>query len=174
MKLQSLEGTDTRPTKDIVKESLFNILMPYITINTVFLDIFAGTGAIGIEALSRGAAKAIFIDNNQKSCEVVRNNLIKTNLHSRSQVVCSDFSKYQGRQKADIIFLDPPYCKGYIEKAIEVIDDNGLLNKGGLVVAEHRSSEILPDLIDSLELVKRRKYGISMISIYQRKVKDSD
>jgi 16S rRNA (guanine(966)-N(2))-methyltransferase RsmD len=171
MKLLSVEGTDTRPTKDIVKESLFNILAPHITPETIVLDMFAGTGALGIEALSRGAAKAVFIDSQPESCEIVRRNLNKTNLSGKAVIICSDYSKSRNIQKADIIFLDPPYCEEYIEKAIEMISNDSLLNVDGLIVAEHRSSEDIPDLINEFELVKRRKYGISTISIYQRKGK---
>ena len=131
-KLYTLDGDDiTRPTLDRVKESLFNIIMPYIE-NSNILDLFAGSGALGLESLSRGAGKVTFCDNSSKAINVIKNNINKTKLEKKTQVLHKDFSKAiidlkNQKNKFDIIFLDPPYKTDYIIKAIEMIIEEDLL-----------------------------------------------
>ena len=120
MPLATLPGLDTRPTTDRTKETLFNVLMPYVA-GSRFLDLFAGSGGIGIEALSRGAAHATFVDNNRKAVRVIEENLQFTKLADRAEVLCRDAAlalrALSGRRSFDLIFLDPPYDKG-LEKEI--------------------------------------------------------
>ena len=140
-KLKSLEGTDTRPTLDRIKETLFNIIAPEIT-ECNFLDLFSGSGAIGIEALSRGANTAVFVDSSYNCYEVIIENLEHTKLlltkHRLLNQDIFDAIKELGNksQKFDIIFIDPPYEGGYNQNVLEHIIKSNILNEDGLVIVE--------------------------------------
>lgn len=134
------EGKDVRPTTDRTKETLFNVLNRYIS-NSIVLDIFSGSGAIGIEALSRGAVKAFFVENNQEAIECIEYNLNHTKLIEKSQLMKYDYSKAlkilnNDKVKFDVIFLDPPYNKGLEEKTISDIVSLDLLKDNGIIVCE--------------------------------------
>ncbi len=136
--LKTPEGLDTRPTTDRRKETLFNILMPALP-DAVFVDLFSGSGGIGIEALSRGARKAYFVENNQKAIACITQNLEHTHLTDKSVVLRQDvFSALRGgiKDTADIIFLDPPYHQDYDKRVLELIQNVPFVNEDTLIVVE--------------------------------------
>jgi 16S rRNA (guanine(966)-N(2))-methyltransferase RsmD len=137
-KLNTLEGLDTRPTLDRIKESLFNIIQDKIYDSEV-LDLFAGSGALGLETLSRGAKKAFFCDNSRKAVKIIEDNITKTHFENNAIVINKDF--YSALEsikdfKFDIIFLDPPYKTDYDIKALKYIIENKMLNDDGIIILE--------------------------------------
>lgn len=161
--LKAPAGTETRPTSDKVKETLFNILMPYIYSDTRFLDLYSGTGAIGIEALSRGAEHAVFVERSKEAAACINYNLNTTHFTDRAQVVNSDvltaLHRLEGRGGYDIIFMDPPYDKGYERSVLEYLYSSSLVTDDTLIVVE-ASNETDFDYLDDLgyEIVKYKKY----------------
>ncbi|MBQ8942353.1 MAG: 16S rRNA (guanine(966)-N(2))-methyltransferase RsmD [Firmicutes bacterium] len=145
LKLKAPEGMNTRPTTDRIKESLFNIIAAELY-DICFADLFAGSGAIGIEALSRGAKKAYFSDSNRKSAEIIKDNLSRARLADKAEVFCCDYSQALSRIKAnddkiDIAFLDPPYNKGLAVRALEEIVRLELLSDDGFIIVEQAAEE---------------------------------
>lgn len=164
-KLLTLEGNDVRPTTDKVKEAIFSSIQFEIE-NSVVLDLFAGSGQLGIEALSRGAQKAFFVDNSKKSLETVKANLKTTGFTDNSEVMnmnSLDFLKITG-QKFDFIFADPPYGQNILP---EILPHLGrILNPNGKILCEHEKNLILPDEIGDLRLKKVYKYGKIEVTLY--------
>ncbi|QXM05876.1 16S rRNA (guanine(966)-N(2))-methyltransferase RsmD [Crassaminicella indica] len=170
MKLKSPKGLNTRPTTDRVKEAIFSMINPYI-IDSVVLDLFSGTGSIGIEALSRGAEKAYFVDNNKNSIHVIKENIAYTKFSEKSTVLFCDAQKAikelcLGANKIDIIFMDPPYLKNLILPTINKIEAQGILNDDGIIVVEHDIKDSLPKEIGKFIKIKEKKYGNTLITIY--------
>lgn len=165
-KLKTLEGDAVRPTADRVKESLFNILR-FDLEGRAFLDLFAGSGQIGLEALSQGAARAVFVDSSKRSCAVVQENIAATDLSAQAQVVNSDFLSFLMRntEKFDIAFLDPPYRTGMLEKALENITPH--MNRGGVVVCEHPTDEELPEKAGEFVRTREYRYGKILLTAYR-------
>lgn len=167
LKLLSPEGIDTRPTTDRVKESLFNILQPYIPCGAV-LDLFSGSGALGIEALSRGCESAVFVENSAPALAVTEKNIEKARLLSRAEVIKSEALAFLSicRKNFDIIFLDPPYDKGLLEPVFAKIFEKKLLNNGGIIAVEtkHNGEKIENG---NFEIIKYVKYGKSAVSIFR-------
>lgn len=169
LRLKSLEGLDTRPTLDNVKEAIFSMLFSVCTGATV-LDLFAGSGAMGIEAISRGAKEAVFADLNPKACAVVRENLEKARMSDRATVVNTDALRYletagKNGMKFDLIFLDPPYSLGLIDESLKFISEYNLLSEGGLVVIEFDSGTKVD--IKDFNLVKDKRYGRVCVNILE-------
>lgn len=138
LKLKTPDGLDTRPTTDRIKETLFNMLMPYLS-GAVFVDLFSGSGGIGIEAISRGAGKAYFVENNQKALDCINDNVSHTHFESRSVILKQDvFSALRGsiKEEVDIIFMDPPYNQQYEKKALEILKDASYVTEDTLIVIE--------------------------------------
>lgn len=162
-KLVSPEGNQVRPTLDRVKEAVFNMLA-FSVQDVSVLDLFAGSGGLGVEALSRGAARAVFVDASEASLRVVRENLALTRLEEKAACVCSDFLTYLSgqRESFDLIFLDPPYAGGYLEPALLKIREKRLLAQNGLVVCELDSAEN-PDCPEGYVLIRNKKYGKARI-----------
>ncbi len=172
IKLKALKGTNTRPTSDKVKESIFNILAPYIEESRV-LDMFSGTGNLGIEAVSRGAASAYLIEKNKKCYDIIKENIYKTKLSDKIKPIIKDIYSAlkvlsRAEEKFDIIFMDPPYLKGFIIPCLEEIMNLDLLNIEGIIVIEHDVEDILPRTRASLVRFKEKKYGTTMVSFYCR------
>lgn len=165
-KLSAPDGLDTRPTTDRVKESIFNIISPYLPAANI-LDLFAGSGAMGIEALSRASQHAVFIEQNEKALKVIKKNLTDTRLVDRAEVIRSDAFSFLKRTKIkfDIIFLDPPYNKGLLTAAIDEIHRFSLLADGGIIVAESEVGGELPDG-SGFKLIKQSKYGKTVVSVF--------
>ena len=158
--LFSPQGTKTRPTTDFVKENLFNIIGDDIR-GVSFLDLFAGSGAIGIEALSRGARAVAFVDISQKCIDLIRRNLEKTRLGEGAAVLKGDaalaLKKFAG-QKFDIIFLDPPYLGDFVEKALREICKRDILEDNGYIILEMSRTAQAPE-IEELEVFKEKEYS---------------
>lgn len=136
--LKTPEGLDTRPTTDRIKETLFNMLMPYLP-DAVFVDLFSGSGGIGIEALSRGARKAYFIENNQKAIACITENIEHTHMTDKAVVLKQDvFAALRGsiREAVDIIFLDPPYNQEYDRRVLELLQNVSYVHEDTLIIAE--------------------------------------
>ena len=169
-RLKALMGLNIRPTSDKVKESIFNILGDKI-IDAVFLDLCAGTGGIGIEALSRGAKETVLVENNQKAAKLIKENLLLCNLEKDSKVVCNDAVRFleDSDKRFDIIFFDPPYKSDLFEKAMAVFDRKELLNNNGILIIEHNSKTVLPEETNSLILLKKYKYGDTTLSLYKER-----
>ena len=170
-KLVSPQGLETRPTTDRIKETLFNIISSNINIyEKRVLDLFSGSGAIGIEFLSRGADKAFFVDNNVKAIEALNQNLTHTKLKDKAVIVKSDvfmaLKKFsENDQRFDIIFLDPPYAAGVYKSVIKEIINLKLLRKNGLVIAEQPSDKALVE-IDGLKLLRQKDYKTTIMSFW--------
>lgn len=169
-KLKTVKGNTTRPTSDRVKESLFNIISGYL-IDAEVLDLYAGTGNLGIEALSRGAKSAVFSDKSQECISVIKENLMHTKLSDKGLVIGGEASNILNKmsresRKFDIIFLDPPYNKKLIDESLQYIVNNDLLKTDSIVVAERDIDDVIPQEIGQLRLVRDQKYGDTILSFY--------
>ena len=173
-KLISLEGNQTRPTLDRIKESLFNILQNQI-MDSYVLDLFAGSGALGIEALSRGAKKVVFCDKSSQAIEVITKNLERTHFLEKSIIVKQEYKKaltrFSGQEKFDLIFIDPPYEAGIAVKAIEEILSLDLLKKEGVLVLETDQEQRELEQLKKVEVnvYDLRKYGRVRLIFLNRK-----
>lgn len=168
-KLVAPEGLDTRPTTDRIKETLFNIIAPNIY-ECEFLDLFSGSGSIGIEALSRGAKKAVFVDNGKKALEAIEYNLNHTKLSDNAQIIRTEVLpaiKMLGSENAkfDIIFMDPPYMAGLYKPTLMAILEENLLNKGGCVIAEYPAKVELP-VVEGFKIVRTKDYKTTVMSFW--------
>lgn len=168
-RLKELEGQETRPTIARVKEAMFSILQFDIEGRRV-LDLFAGTGQLGIEALSRGAASAVFVDCRAEAAKLIRENLQVTNLAARARVVSGDSMEFLTslREKFDLIFLDPPYAAGLLEPALALIVKFDILSPHGIIVAEAPSGKELPPLTPPYGLCRTYRYGTIGLTTYCR------
>ena len=169
LRLESPDGQDTRPTLDNVKEAVFSMLFDRVR-DAKVLDLFAGSGALGIEALSRGASHCIFSDKSQKSVSIVRTNVTKARLTDKAEIVKADYkevlSDCTGKDKKfDIIFLDPPYNKGFIEPALEAISVGNILAKDGIAVLESDNTDFRSE-ISGLEILNQKRYGRTFVTVY--------
>lgn len=140
LQLQTVPGTDTRPTTDRIKETLFNMIAHGL-FDTAFLDLFAGSGGIGIEALSRGAARAVFVEKNPKAAGCIKKNLAHTHLADQAEVmqmdVLSALSRLESRGgQFEYIFMDPPYGQFFERRVLECLSESGLLTKDGIIIVE--------------------------------------
>ena len=165
-KLLEPDGMAVRPTTDMVKEAMFNIVQFDIEGRRV-LDLFAGTGQLGIEALSRGAAECVFVDESPKSVKLVRTNLERCALRGRVEQADSIGFLRQGG-KFDLIFLDPPYDSDLLEKALEVIQNVDILNDGGIIVCESRREKSMPELSAPYRKTLSRRYGKVCLTVYKK------
>ena len=168
-RLKELEGLETRPTTDRVKEGLFNVLQFDIEGRRV-LDLFAGTGQLGIECLSRGAAEAVFAERRPDALKLIRENLKVTELSGRARVVAGDSMEFLSTtgEKFDIILLDPPYASGLLEEALGIIARRDLLNPYGIVTAECPAEHVLPELPAPYRTGRRYRYGKISLGVYRR------
>lgn len=170
--IKSPPSLRTRPTSDRLRETLFNILAPRISDETRFLDLCSGTGAVGIEALSRDAAFAVFVDKSRKSCALIEENLDLLEIpEDETDVVQADAAEYLKKtsESFDIIFFDPPYQNDYRE-VLELIgvDRANILKDDGLLVVEHDKKNELPDLLGTLRRWRIITQGGSCLSFYER------
>ena len=169
-RLKELPGMDTRPTTDRVKEGLFNIIQFDIEGRRV-LDLFAGTGQLGIECLSRGAADCDFVDAAPSAMRIVKENVSACRLEDRAAFHQKDFSAFlnTARGKYDIVFLDPPYASGSLERALERIAVIDIVSGNGIIVCETPADHVLPDL-PGLEKSGDYRYGKIKLTLYRRSV----
>ena len=157
-----------RPTSDKVKEAVFSMIAPYIP-DSVVVDMFAGTGSLGLEAISRGALRAYFVDRDRASIALVRENVKMCRVEDRAVIFACDYITALSRinEKADIIFLDPPYDAGILNGCIEHIREKNILNIGGIVAAEHSSGDNMPEMLAGFIKIKEKKYGKTGVTVYE-------
>ena len=168
---RDIEGFDivgTRPTMNRVKESLFAMIQAYLS-NAIVLDLFAGSGNLGIEALSQGARHAYLVDHNKEAVKVIKNNISKLKI-TDATIICDDYLKAlmffkQQQIKFDVIFLDPPYQDNLLNEAIAFIEKNNLLIEGGILICE---SDSVHNVLCSYSVFKKRIYSDKKIVIYKK------
>lgn len=165
-KLLSPLGDQVRPTTNMVKEALFNILQSGIE-GRRFLDLFSGSGQIGLEALSRGAREAVFVDSSRDSVRIIEKNVAAAGFAESAKVVAADFAGYLRGERGtfDVAFLDPPYHDGLMEQALELTA--GKMAPGGVMICEHGSREVLPETAGSFAKAKVYRYGKTSLTAYR-------
>ena len=167
--LKTPDGLATRPTADRVKEALFSIIQ-FDLPGARVLDLFGGTGQLGIEALSRDAKSAVFVDEREDACRLIRENLKRTRLESQGRVVRSDYMAYlRGcREKYDIILLDPPYAEVFLENSLKMITEIDILQSGGIIVAERPLGKELDLDFSGYTRSRDYKYGKTLLTLYRK------
>jgi 16S rRNA (guanine966-N2)-methyltransferase len=167
-RLKTLPGLQLRPTPDRLRETLFDVLAPRIE-GAVFADLYAGTGAVGIEALSRGAARAIFVEKHRGAVDVIRQNLRSLGVEERAQVICGKATTPLGRLRADIVFLDPPYDLGSeYDAALRALGESA----PPLVIAQHAARLAIGEEYGRLRRVRLLKQGDNALSFFEPRDKD--
>lgn len=169
-RIETLEGDLTRPTSQRIKEALFSAIQFDIE-NRRVLDLFAGSGQLGLEALSRGASDAFFVDSSRESIEIVKKNARNTGFFDICRYAVSDYRNFirksKGERKFDLVFIDPPYGMCACVDAVKKLCEAGMLERGAIVALESGEEEILPELLPSLELKKSTRYGkMSALNIF--------
>lgn len=174
IQLKAPTGLSTRPTTDRVKESLFGIL-GYLVEDARVMDVFAGTGNLSLEALSRGAASAIAVDKSANCVRIIRENAAKTRLEDRLTALKGDGLRYltqyaeEGRT-FDLIFADPPYEQGFITKVLAAVEGGEVLADGGVLIAEHTKKEPIDEtMLNKLEIRRQERYGETIVSFLMHK-----
>ena len=178
-KLKAPKGLDVRPTADRVKESVFNILSNlkmtdgHPILGAKVLDLFAGTGNLGLEALSRGADQVLFVDNSLTSLAAVKDNIASTKLSAHAELLKGDSVKLidrfeQAGRKFTLVFIDPPYNQGLINRVLSKLDSGSILEGGGLIVVEHSKHEPVTGPFCNLSLLRSERYGETLVSILVR------
>ncbi len=167
-RLKTLEGEAVRPTPERVKEALFSIIQFQIEGRRV-LDLFAGSGQLGIEALSRGARQTVFVDSKKDSVAVVQQNLEYTGLAENARVKNMEFSAFlmQNQEPFDLAFLDPPYRTGLLQRALPLVAES--MNKGGTIICEHPYDEELPESAGDFMRGRTYRYGKIKLTVFQHK-----
>lgn len=171
-RLECRKGIDTRPTQDSVKESLFSIIAPYIP-EARMLDLFSGTGNIALEALSRGAKRAVMIEKDQEALKYIIKNINNLGYENKSRAYKNDVIRAieilsRKGEKFDIIFMDPPYKDEVCERVIRAISKANLLADNGLIICEHHIFEDLSDEVAEFRKTDERKYGKKSVTFYTR------
>lgn len=171
-KIIAPEGMDTRPTSDRVKESVFNIISKKVYGARV-LDLFSGTGNLGLEAISRGAEWCTFIEKNKITHKILLENVNNLGFSEKCEVYSRDAFDVlemlgKNSEKYDIIFLDPPYSKGLIERAIIKISENSLINNKGIIMSEYDENDVIPENINGINIFRTEKYGRTKISFWTK------
>ena len=168
-RLKELQGMDTRPTTDKVKESLFNIIQFELEDRRA-LDLFGGTGQLGIEALSRGAAHCTFVDMRREAAALIRDNLRLCGLSDSARVVQGDALAFLSscREKFQVIFLDPPYQSGLLEKSMEAVAGFDILSEHGIMICESAADQVLPPLAPPYMQGREYRYGKIKLTLFHR------
>lgn len=169
--LETPQGMKTRPTSDRAKEALFSILGDVFS-NKKVLDLYSGTGSLGLEALSRGAELCVFVDKGRKAIETIKKNIEKSKLEKGAIVLSLDVikaldTKEISKEIYSCIFMDPPYDKKLLASTIEKISENDIIEKSGVLVVEHSETEVPPEKIAGFKCRERRKYGAVNFSFYK-------
>ena len=167
--LKTPEGMQTRPTADRVKEAMYSIIHFDIP-GAKALDLFGGTGQLGIEALSRGASGATFVDHSEAACRLIRENLRRTKFEAAGKVIRGDYLEYLSRcrEQYDIILLDPPYAEVFLENALKRITEIDILRSGGIIVAERPVGKELPWVFEGFTRSRDYKYGQILLTLYRK------
>ena len=169
-KLISFKGKNIRPTSDRIKESLFNIISSHFEDSLIVADIFAGTGNLGIEALSRGASEAFFIEKDKNALAIIKKNIDLCRVKEKSRIIPLEADKgiallEKNGQTLDLIFLDPPYNQGLAHETLEILGQSSLA-KGALVIAEYASREEIKKQYRILNMQDTRRYGDTSLSFF--------
>lgn len=172
-KIKTIESYKTRPTADKIKESIFNIIGPYFD-GGVCLDLFAGSGNLGIESLSRGMDKCIFIDKNFESFKFIKENIKSLKINEETEVYNTDYKRAlkvlsKKNISFDYIFLDPPYKMDVLEDIILFVYEKNLLNNDGKIICEYDTTKTLKEEIHNIKQIRTDNYGRTKVSIYMRK-----
>jgi 16S rRNA (guanine966-N2)-methyltransferase len=170
--LKSPPSMKVRPTSDRLRETLFNVIAPRIE-DSRFLDLCAGSGAVGIEALSRGASHATFVDRSRRSCTLIESNLKLCRIpEDQQEIYCSEVNEFlrqsSGKEQWDIIFFDPPYKDDYL-RTLDVLGSTTILEDGGLLIVEHHHKNPLPETIGTFSRTRVLKQGDSSLSFFSRR-----
>ena len=167
--LKTPDGMATRPTADRIKEALFSILQ-FDILNAKVLDLFGGTGQLGIEALSRDAKSAVFVDTRMDACKLIRENLKRTKLEKNACVICSDYAAFLKNTKEtfDIIFLDPPYAEVFLENSLKMITEIDILQSGGIIVTERPAEKVLSFEHSGYTRSKDYKYSKTILTFFRK------
>ena len=169
IRLDTPKGLETRPTGERVKEAVFSMLH-FDLPGAKILDLFGGTGQLGIEALSRGAMRAVFVDKSDAACKLIRDNVKKTGFSNNTKIVKTDYETYLKGccEKFNIVLLDPPYAEVFLENAIKLITEIDILQTNGIIVAERPLGKELSCSIPGYSRSKDYKYGNTLIALYRK------
>ena len=169
VQLRTPDGLKTRPTADRVKEAMFSIIQ-FDLPGARVLDLFGGTGQLGIEALSRGANRATFVDQDRIACNLIRENLSRAKLQEQASVVQSDYAAFlrSCREKFNIILLDPPYAEEFLENSLKMITEIDILQSGGIIITERPLGKELSVTFDGYFRSKDYKYGNTLITLFRK------
>ena len=167
--LKTPDGLATRPTADRVKEAMFSIIQ-FDLPGTHVLDLFGGTGQLGIEAISRGAKSAVFVDQSESACSLIRENLKRTKFQNSAKVVRSDYLTFlqNTKEKFDIILLDPPYAEIFLENSLKMISEIDILQTNGIIVTERPVEKALSWDFPGYSRSRDYKYGKTLLTIYRK------
>jgi 16S rRNA (guanine(966)-N(2))-methyltransferase RsmD len=167
--LKTPDGALTRPTSDRVKEALFSIIQFELP-GASILDLFGGTGQLGIEAISRGAKNAVFVDAREDACRLIKENLRRARFEKEGRVIRSDYLDYlkRSREKFNIILLDPPYAEEFLENSLKMITEIDILESGGIIVAERPMGKELPWDFTGFTRSRDYKYGKTLLTLYRK------
>ena len=170
-KLFSLPGKETRPTSGKVREAIFSICTGRVADANV-LDLFAGTGAFGLEAISRGATTAVFVDSDRQGIEVIRKNIAACGTGDKTHVCCTDIQAGLNPVAAtgisfDIVFMDPPYKSRAVRPTLENLARTPVMKKGAIIIVEHGPYEEIPTDITGMDVIDRRKYGKTLVTFFR-------
>lgn len=169
-KLKTPKNYEIRPTSDRVKEAIFSMLTPHISDDSVVVDLFAGTGNLGLEAISRGARTVYFSDASKESLALTKENIAACGVTDKTILLLGDYRQNlkRIRENVDIFLVDPPYMKDLLPQALEAISASNLLAPEGIIVCEHSSKEALPETIGNLTVLKTRRYGSIKVTLYYK------
>lgn len=167
--LKSRDGLDTRPTTDRVKEAVFNIIQFEIEGRSV-LDLFGGSGALAIEALSRGAKDAVIVDKDPQAVSAIRENLERTKLRQHAEICRMDYLMFLNscKKRFDLVFLDPPYAEKFLENALKRISEIDILKSGGIIITERPATKSLDSELPGLERSRDYRYGKTVITLFRK------
>jgi len=167
--LKTPDGMATRPTSDRVKEAMFSIIH-FDVPGARILDLFGGTGQLGIEAISRGASSAVFVDESDAACRLIRENLKRTNFENQAKVIHKDYLSFLKSyvDKFDIILLDPPYAEVFLENSLKIITEIDILQSGGIIVAERPLGKDISEEFNGYIRSKDYKYGKTLLTLYRK------
>ena len=167
--LKTPDGMLTRPTSDRVKEAMFSIVQ-FDLPGAAVLDLFGGTGQLGIEAVSRGAKCATFVDNREDACRLIRENLKRTGMEREGRVVRMDYVEFlkRNRESFDIVLLDPPYAEEFLENSLKMITEIDILQSGGIIIAERPLGKELSRDLAGFTCSRDYKYGNTLLTVYRK------
>ena len=172
--IKTLEGDNTRPTANKVKEAVFSSIGPYFSEDKIMLDLFSGSGSIGLEAISRGMSKVVFNDYNIQAYKLIKENINSLNCLQQSIIYNLDYMKLLDKlsnenYQFDIIFLDPPYHINAMQPILAFINDHQLLKVNGIIICESLKNDELDQDYSNIVIYKEKKYGISKITYFKTK-----